>query len=455
MKPSKFSRLTVDIELRTINIKEEMLYHLFNWLAKENFRFPGSGLFQFITFRVLLAMILSLVITTVYGKKIIRFLQKKQLGETVRDLGLAGEQQKKGTPTMGGIILILAIIIPTLLLANLDKVYIRLMLLCTVWLGAIGFIDDYLKIKARKIAKEKGIDYKKTDADGLAGRFKIFGQVVLGIIVGATLYFNQNVLVKREVLAENINSLMEKNKGKVHFDTLTIDGKKRVFTDAKSVITTIPFIKGHEFNYAKLLPKSLEKYTYILYIIIVIFIVTAVSNGANITDGLDGLATGVCAIIGICLGIFAYVSGNIKFAEYLNIMYIPNLGELSIFIAAFVGACIGFLWYNSYPAQVFMGDTGSLALGGIIAALSIIVRKELLIPIFCLVFFVELLSVMAQVSYFKYTRKKYGEGRRIFLMSPLHHHYQKLGYHESKIAVRFWIITILCVAMAIVTLKLR
>ena len=455
MKPSKFSRLTIDIELRTINIKEEMLYHLFNWLAKENFRFPGSGLFQFITFRVLLAMILSLVITTVYGKKIIRFLQKKQLGETVRDLGLAGEQQKKGTPTMGGIILILAIIIPTLLLANLDKVYIRLMLLCTVWLGAIGFIDDYLKIKARKIAKEKGIDYKKTDADGLAGRFKIFGQVVLGIIVGATLYFNQNVLVKREVLAENINSLMEKNKGKVHFDTLTIDGKKRVFTDAKSVITTIPFIKGHEFNYAKLLPKSLEKYTYILYIIIVIFIVTAVSNGANITDGLDGLATGVCAIIGICLGIFAYVSGNIKFAEYLNIMYIPNLGELSIFIAAFVGACIGFLWYNSYPAQVFMGDTGSLALGGIIAALSIIVRKELLIPIFCLVFFVELLSVMAQVSYFKYTRKKYGEGRRIFLMSPLHHHYQKLGYHESKIAVRFWIITILCVAMAIVTLKLR
>ena len=286
MKPSKFSRLTTNIELRTINIKEEMLYHLFNWLAKENFRFPGSGLFQFITFRVLLAMILSLVITTVYGKKIIRFLQKKQLGETVRDLGLEGEQQKKGTPTMGGIILILAIIIPTLLLANLDKVYIRLMLLCTVWLGAIGFIDDYLKIKARKIAKEKGIDYKKTDADGLAGRFKIFGQVVLGIIVGATLYFNQNVVVKREVLAENISSLMEKNKGKVHFDTLTIDGKKRVFTDAKSVITTIPFIKGHEFNYAKLLPKSLEKYTYILYIIIVIFIVTAVSNGANITDAL-------------------------------------------------------------------------------------------------------------------------------------------------------------------------
>ncbi|MBS1743069.1 MAG: phospho-N-acetylmuramoyl-pentapeptide-transferase [Bacteroidetes bacterium] len=432
-----------------------MLYHLFNWLAKNDFRFPGGGLFQFITFRVLLAMILSLVITTVYGKKIIRLLQKKQLGETVRDLGLAGEQQKKGTPTMGGIIIILAIIIPTLLLANLDKVYIRLMMLCTVWLGAIGFIDDYLKIKAKRIAKEKGIDYKKTDADGLAGKFKIFGQVMLGIIVGATLYFNQNVVVKREVaLSANISETDQQGR-KVKYDTITVDGKKRVFVDAKNVITTIPFVKTHEFNYAKLLPNSLADYTYILYILIVIFIVTAVSNGANITDGLDGLATGVSAIIGVCLGIFAYVSGNIKFAEYLNIMYIPNLGELSIFIAAFVGACIGFLWYNSYPAQVFMGDTGSLALGGVIAALAIIVRKELLIPIFCGVFLVENLSVMIQVSYFKYTKKKYGEGRRVFLMSPLHHHYQKKGYHESKIAVRFWIITILCIAMAIVTLKLR
>ncbi len=432
-----------------------MLYHLFDWLTKEDFRFPGSGLFQFITFRVLLAMILSLVITTVYGKKIIRFLQKKQLGETVRDLGLAGEQQKKGTPTMGGIILILAILIPTLLLANLDKVYIRLMILCTVWLGAIGFIDDYLKIRSKRLAKEKGVDYKKTDSDGLAGRFKIFGQVMLGIIVGATLYFNQNVVVKREVLKSDAPVVFNKTGQKIKYDTITVDGKQRVFTDAKSVITTIPFVKGHEFNYAKLLPATWQDYTYILYIIIVIFIVTAVSNGANITDGLDGLATGVSAIIGVCLGIFAYVSGNIKFAEYLNIMYIPNLGELSIFIAAFVGACIGFLWYNSYPAQVFMGDTGSLALGGIIAALAIIVRKELLIPIFCMVFLVENLSVVIQVSYFKYTRKKYGEGRRIFLMSPLHHHYQKLGYHESKIAVRFWIITILCVAMAIVTLKLR
>jgi phospho-N-acetylmuramoyl-pentapeptide-transferase len=329
------------------------------------------------------------------------------------------------------------------------------MLLCTVWLGAIGFIDDYLKIRSKRLAKEKGIDYKKTDSDGLAGRFKIFGQVMLGIIVGATLYFNQNVVVKREVLRIDQSAVYNKAGKLIKYDTVKIDGKERVFTDAKSVITTIPFVKGHEFNYARLLPASWKDYTYILYILIVIFIVTAVSNGANITDGLDGLATGVSAIIGVCLGIFAYVSGNIRFAEYLNIMYIPNLGELSIFIAAFVGACIGFLWYNSYPAQVFMGDTGSLALGGIIAALAIIVRKELLIPIFCMVFLVENLSVVIQVSYFKYTKRKYGEGRRVFLMSPLHHHYQKLGYHESKIAVRFWIITILCVAMAIVTLKLR
>jgi phospho-N-acetylmuramoyl-pentapeptide-transferase len=432
-----------------------MFYHLFQWFAKEHYRFPGGGLFQFITFRVLLALILSLIITTIFGKRLIKVLQKKQLGETVRDLGLAGEEKKHGTPTMGGIIIILAILIPTLLLANLDKVYIRLMLLCTVWLGAIGFIDDYLKIKAKKIAKEKGIDFKKTNADGLAGKFKVFGQVMLGIIVGATLYFNPNVVVKREVLSTTPSVVYNTKGVKIKYDTLNVDGQKRVFTDAKSIITTIPFVKSHEFNYAKLLPKNLEKYAYIIYILIVIFIVTAVSNGANITDGLDGLATGVSAIIGICLGIFAYVSGNIKFAEYLNIMYIPNLGELSIFIAAFVGACIGFLWYNSYPAQMFMGDTGSLALGGIIAALAIIVRKELLIPIFCLVFLVENLSVMIQVSYFKYTKKKYGEGRRVFLMSPLHHHFQKKGFHESKIAVRFWIVTILSVAFAIVTLKLR
>ncbi|MBK8610065.1 MAG: phospho-N-acetylmuramoyl-pentapeptide-transferase [Chitinophagaceae bacterium] len=432
-----------------------MLYHIFDWLAKEGFRFPGINLFQFITFRVMLAMILSLVITTVYGKKLIRYLGNKQLGESVRDLGLAGQNEKKGTPTMGGIIILLAILIPTLLLADLDKVYIRLMLLCTVWLGTIGFIDDYLKIRAKRIAQKKGVEYKKSDSDGLAGRFKIFGQVMLGIIVGATLYFTPSVVVKREVIktGEAVTQTIDRKNAK--FDTVVIDGKQRIFTNAKSIITTIPFVKNHEFNYAKLLPKRWEGYAYILYIIIVILIVTAVSNGANITDGLDGLATGVSAIIGICLGVFAYVSGNINFAEYLNIMYIPNLGELSIFIAAFVGACIGFLWYNAYPAQVFMGDTGSLALGGIIAALAIIVRKELLIPIFCFVFLVENLSVMIQVGYFKYTRKKYGEGRRIFLMSPLHHHYQKLGYHESKIAVRFWIITILSVVLAIVTLKLR
>ena len=437
-----------------------MLYYLFDWLT-EHWKvslFPGSGLFQFITFRVLLALILSLFITIVYGKKLIRDLQAKQLGESVRDLGLAGEQQKKGTPTMGGIILLLAIIIPTLLLANIDKVYVRLMLLCTIWLGVIGFIDDFLKLRAKRIAKEKGIEYKKSDSDGLAGRFKIFGQVMLGIIVGATLYFSPNVIVKREVIRTNESAplpVKDKDGHTIKYDSIIVDGKTRVFVNAKDMITTIPFVKNHEFNYARLMPKNLEDFSYVLYIILVIFIVTAVSNGANITDGLDGLATGVSAVIGIGLGIFAYVSGNIKLADYLNIMYIPNLGELSIFIAAFVGACIGFLWYNAYPAQVFMGDTGSLALGGIIAALAIIVRKELLIPIFCLVFFVENLSVIIQVSYFKYTRKKYGEGRRVFLMSPLHHHYQKLGYHESKIAVRFWIITIFCVATAIVTLKLR
>ena len=438
-----------------------MFYHLFEWLRDAGINFPGSSLFKFISFRVVLAMLLSLVITIVYGKKLIRFLQKKQLGETVRDLGLAGEQQKKGTPTMGGIIIILAIIIPTLLFANLHKVYIRLMLLCTVWLGAIGFIDDYLKIRSRRKAQAQGTTYKKTDSDGLAGRFKIFGQVMLGIIVGCTLYFTRAVVVEREVYSSNVQYVKDSilKRGEIlmsdSFHIVKIGDKQHLFAIVKTPITTIPFVKNHEFNYAKLLPKSLEDYTYILYIIVVIVIVTAVSNGANITDGLDGLATGVSAIIGMCLGVFAYVSGNVNLAEYLNIMYIPNLGELSIFIAAFVGACVGFLWYNSFPAQVFMGDTGSLALGGIIAALAIIVRKELLIPIFCFVFLVENLSVVIQVSYFKYTRKKYGEGRRIFLMSPLHHHYQKKGYHESKIAVRFWIVTILSVVFAIATLKLR
>lgn len=434
-----------------------MLYHLFEWFTQHGIKFPGSGLFQFITFRVLVSVLLSLLITTIYGKRLIGFLRKKQIGESVRELGLAGEKMKSGTPTMGGIIILLAILIPTLLLANLDKVYVRLMLLCTVWLGVIGFVDDYLKIKARRISKAKGIAYKKTNADGLAGKFKIFGQVILGIIIGTTLYFNPNVVVKREIIASKTGSPFVPQRGehKLSEDTVITNGKVHRFVTVKTPITTIPFVKTHEFNYAKLLPRSWEDYTYILYILIVIFIVTAVSNGANITDGLDGLATGVSAIIGLCLGIFVFVSSDVRIADYLNIMYIPNLSELSIFIAAFVGACVGFLWYNAYPAQVFMGDTGSLALGGIIASLAIIVRKELLIPIFCFVFLIENLSVMIQVGYFKYTKRKYGEGRRVFLMSPLHHHYQKLGYHESKIAVRFWVVTILTVVFAVVTLKLR
>jgi phospho-N-acetylmuramoyl-pentapeptide-transferase len=425
-----------------------MLYHLFRWFEAENIHFPGVGLFQFITFRVLMAVILSLVITTVYGKKLINYLRFKQIGESVRDLGLAGEQQKKGTPTMGGIIIILAILIPTLLLADLGKVYVRLMIFSTIWLGAIGFIDDYLKLRAKKIAQQKGVAYKKGDSDGLAGKFKIFGQLMLGVVVGATLYFNPNVKVWREYqgVPQTADSTVI---------TKTVNGKTKYFVPAKSFTTTIPFVKGHEFNYAKLLPSSVRDYTWILYILIVIFIVTAVSNGANITDGLDGLATGTSAIISVCLGIFAYASGSLVFADYLNIMYIPNLGELSIFIGAMIGSCIGFLWYNSYPAQVFMGDTGSLTLGGLIAALAIIVHKELLIPVICGVFLVENISVMAQVTYFKYTKRKYGTGRRIFLMSPLHHHYQKKGYHEAKIVIRFWIVTILCVVVSIVTLKLR
>ncbi len=436
-----------------------MLYQLFEWFTKNGIKFPGSGLFHFITFRVLVAVLLSLFITTVYGKRLINILKRKQIGESVRELGLAGEKMKSGTPTMGGIIILMGILIPTLLLGNLDKVYVRLMLLCTVWLGIIGFIDDYLKIKARRIAKARGETYKKNDADGLAGRFKIFGQVMLGIIIGSTLYFNQNVVVKREVITGNNGMQGSLQRGEHRLgkgeDTVVIDGKEHRFVTVKTPITTIPFVKTHEFNYAKLLPESWENYTYILYIIIVILIVTAVSNGANLTDGLDGLATGVSAIIGLGLGVFVFVSGDVRVAEYLNIMYIPNLSELSIFIAAFVGACVGFLWYNAYPAQVFMGDTGSLALGGIIASLAIIVRKELLIPIFCFVFLVENLSVVIQVSYFKYTKRKYGEGKRVFLMSPLHHHYQKLGYHESKIAVRFWVVAILSVVFAVVTLKLR
>ncbi|NBV10379.1 MAG: phospho-N-acetylmuramoyl-pentapeptide-transferase [Chitinophagia bacterium] len=437
-----------------------MLYQLFSWLDK-SFDIPGVGIFQFLTFRIAMAILLSLFIATVYGKKMILFLQKKQIGESVRELGLAGEQQKKGTPTMGGIIILMSVLIPTLLFANLDKVYIRLMILCTVWLGLIGFLDDYFKIRARKDAQEKGESYKKKNSDGLAGISKVIGQVGLGIIIGVTLYFSNSVTVEREIISTNVSASLAKGekiaKG-ADVVVRTINGEERRFVKVKTPITTIPFVKNHEFNYSKLISwmgPGAEKYTWIVYILVVTFIITAVSNGANITDGLDGLAAGVSAIIGAALGVFVYVSGNYVFADYLNVMYIPNLGELSIFVGAFVGACIGFLWYNAYPAQVFMGDTGSLALGGIIASLAIIVRKELLIPIFCGVFLIENLSVIIQVGYFKYTKKKYGEGRRVFLMSPLHHHYQKKGFHESKIAVRFWIITILLVITSILTLKTR
>jgi phospho-N-acetylmuramoyl-pentapeptide-transferase len=394
------------------------------------------------------AVLLSLFITTFYGKKLIKFLQKKQIGESIREEGLAGEESKRGTPTMGGIIIILAIIIPTLLLADLTSVYVQLMLVSTVWMGIIGFIDDYLKLKGKRLAQQKGEQFKKGSNDGLAGWFKILGQVGLGIIVGATLYFNSDVKILREYV------------GKVPpadstFFGREVNGKTKYFTEAKEVITTIPFVKNHEFNYSKLLPANWRNYTWILYILIVIFIIAAVSNGSNLTDGLDGLATGTSAIIGTLLGIFAYASGNLVFADYLNIMYIPGLDELSIFIAAMIGACIGFLWYNSYPAQIFMGDTGSLTLGGIIASLAIIVHKELLLPIFCGVFFVETLSVMMQIGYFKYTRRRFGVGKRMFLKAPLHHHYQVKGYHEVKIVTRFWIVTVLLVVMSIVTLKLR
>lgn len=426
-----------------------MLYHLFEWFKQQGINFPGRQLMEFQTFRVMMAVLLALIITLVYGKKLINLLSAKLVGETVRDLGLAGEQAKKGTPTMGGIIIIMGILIPTLLFARLNTVYVLLMLACTIWLGIIGFIDDYLKLRAKRLAQEQGIAYKKGDKDGLAGWFKIFGQVGIGILVGSVLYFNGNVKIWREYTG---------NPSKPEVITKMVNGKAKYFVESKEPITTIPFVKNHEFNYSKLLawlPESFQKYTWVLYILVVIFIITAVSNASNITDGLDGLASGTSALIGVLLGIFAYASGNLYFADYLNIMYIPNLGELSIFLAAMIGACVGFMWYNSYPAQVFMGDTGSLTLGGIIAAIAIIVHKELLIPIFCGVFFVEILSVSLQVTYFKYTKKKYGEGKRIFLMSPLHHHFQKKGYHEAKIVTRFWIIQVMLVVICLVTLKLR
>lgn len=427
-----------------------MLYHLFEWFDKQNINFPGSELYKFTTFRVILAVLLSLFIITFFGKKLIKFLQKRQIGESIRQEGLAGEESKKGTPTMGGIIIILAIIIPTLLLADLTKVYVQLMLISTVWMGIIGFIDDYLKLKGKRLAQQKGQEYKKTGKDGLAGWFKVLGQVGLGILVGATLYFNKDVKIWREYIGTETSAKADPN-----VFAKDVNGKTKYFTESKTPVTTIPFVKNHEFNYSKLLPASWRNYSWVLYILIVIFIITAVSNGSNLTDGLDGLATGTSAIIGSLLGIFAYASGNLVFADYLNIMYIPGLNELSIFIAAMIGACIGFLWYNSFPAQIFMGDTGSLTLGGIIAALAIIVHKELLIPIFCGIFFAETVSVMLQVGYFKYTRKKFGAGKRFFLKSPLHHHYQVKGYHEVKIVTRFWIVTVLLVVLSIATLKLR
>lgn len=423
-----------------------MLYYLFTYL-RENFGMFGAGMFYYITFRAAMAIILSLVITTVLGKNLINYLRRKQIGETVRDLGLAGETQKKGTPTMGGIIIIAAILIPTLLFARIENVYILLMIMSTVWLGLVGFVDDYIKV------------FKK-NKEGLAGKFKIMGQIGLGAIIGLTLYYNDHVVVTREVKENSavVYNASEEQIGNT-YTRKDQNGAEHHYATVKSVATTIPFVKNHEFNYAAIAQwfgkGAVETGTPIVYVLFVIFIITAVSNGANITDGIDGLATGVSAIIGICLGVFAYVSGNYVFAGYLNIMHIPNLGELSIFIGAFIGACVGFLWYNAYPAQVFMGDTGSLALGGIIASLAIIVRKELLIPIICGIFLVENLSVMIQVAYFKHTKRKYGEGRRIFLMSPLHHHYQKKGYHESKIVTRFWIIGIVLAVLSIATLKMR
>ena len=409
-----------------------MLYYLFEYLDK-NLDVPGTGVFQYITFRSALAILLSLLISTVFGKKIINFLRRQQVGETVRELGLAGQNEKAGTPTMGGLIIIIATLIPVFLLTKLDNIYIVLLIVTTLWMGTIGFIDDYIKI------------FKK-DKDGLKGKFKVIGQVGLGLIVGSVLYFNPGVTVRQDT------------GGSITYRALTENTITQTPIEEKSTVTTIPFFKNNEFDYAELLAWTGDDYqilAWLVFIPIVIFIVTAVSNGANLTDGIDGLAAGTSAISVLALGIFTFVSGNIVFSNYLNIMYIPNSGEMTVFIAAFVGALVGFLWYNSYPAAVFMGDTGSLTIGGIIAVLAIAVRKEMLLPILCAIFFAENLSVILQVSYFKYTKKRFGEGRRIFLMSPLHHHYQKKGYHESKIVTRFWIVGILLAILSIVTLKLR
>jgi len=417
-----------------------MLYLLFEYLHK-HYDFPGLRLFQYLTFRSSLSIVLSLIITTVYGRRLIDYLHSKQVGEPVRNLGLEGQMQKQGTPTMGGIIILLGILIPTLLFANITNVYVILMIITTVWMGAVGFLDDYIKV------------FKK-NKEGLAGRFKVVGQVGLAIIVGLTMYFHPSIVVRQTVddttVAANKVPMVLRQKA---------EDKSYYYTqDVKSTKSNFPFYKKNEFDYAKVLKflgPGYEKYAFIVFLAFVIIIVTAVSNGANLTDGIDGLATGTSAIIGVTLGILAYVSGNTVIADYLNIMYIPNSGELIIFAGAFVGACVGFLWYNSYPAQIFMGDTGSLTIGGIIAVFAIMIRKELLIPILCGVFLVEVLSVTLQVSYFKYTKKRFGEGRRIFLMSPLHHHYQKKGYHEAKIVTRFWIIGIMLAIITFVTLKLR
>ncbi|MGL1886249.1 MAG: phospho-N-acetylmuramoyl-pentapeptide-transferase [Reichenbachiella sp.] len=403
-----------------------MLYYLFEYLETE-FNLAGAGVFQYISFRAGIAIALSLLITIFFGKRIIDILQRQQMGETIRDLGLQGQLEKKGTPTMGGIMIISAIVIPTLLVAKLDNIYIILLLITTVWMGAIGFVDDYLKIK-------------KKNKEGLSGKFKVLGQIGIGLIVGITMVTHDDIKV-RDFLNTGSDTPMEQ--------------KFSEYNDVESTITTIPFVKNNVFDYEWLLPKFLDNYTDILYILVVIFIVTSVSNGANITDGLDGLAAGTSAIIGLTLAILAYVSGNVIFSDYLNIMYIPDSGETVIFATAFVGACVGFLWYNSYPAQVFMGDTGSLSIGGVIAVMAFIIRKELLIPVLCGIFVIENLSVIIQVSYFKYTKKKYGEGKRVFLMSPLHHHYQKKGIHETKIVTRFWTTGILLAILTLATLKLR
>lgn len=404
-----------------------MLYYLFEYLQSA-YDFPGAGLFQYISFRAAMAVITSLLVSLVFGGKIISFIQRKQIGEEVRTLGLAGEESKKGTPTMGGLIILGAILIPTLLFTKLDNIYIQIMLVSTIWLGAIGFVDDYIKV------------FKK-DKEGLAGRFKVLGQIGIGLIVGIVMVFHSDIVVKDEVSLSSETEVVGS-----------------ISLAQKSSKTTTPFFKNNEFDYQSLtswMGDTAKDYAWILFVLIVVVIVTAVSNGANMTDGLDGLATGTSAIIGATLALFAYVSGNIIAADYLNIMYIPDTGELVIYMSAFVGSCVGFMWYNSYPAQVFMGDTGSLALGGIIAVVAILIRKELLIPILCGVFLVENLSVIMQVGYFKYTKKKFGEGKRIFKMAPLHHHYQKLGMHESKIVTRFWIVAIMLAVITVVTLKLR